>query len=480
MQKNKLLQVIKREARHIHFFNYPGRVLYISGSFRWLAEALLEKYGAVHPYSMVYFLPGFVHAELTLDQGTGPLVMNKLQDKQWLRWYRKKISEQPRRWERWKKQHPAVGGLPELCEHVREAGDLLIEMNLYYHLSTGVDRYFEEKIQEIGFPLTAEERTLLTVSRKPSVLMRHDDLALRLKGKLPAYQRLTLRQKASLKRCYQAGYFLHAGYGGVRLWILEDEYRFIQQSSRQQLEKQQQQRQADRKAFHRLKSRLPAALRHWLSIFQYFSQVRDERKSMQQKVFYCQAECLERISSLTGIPRPDLEYLSWKEFTPELLQDNDQLKRIIDERKRGYLWIWSRETRHLFWTGKAARQAYQKYSVQARQRLKGIRQLSGQCACPGVASGYVRVVRNALQIKDYKSGSILVTGMTSPDFVPLMKKSAAIITELGGITCHAAIVARELGKPCILGTRIAMRVLRDGDLVEVDADKGVVKIIKRK
>ena len=60
-----------------------------------------------------------------------------------------------------------------------------------------------------------------------------------------------------------------------------------------------------------------------------------------------------------------------------------------------------------------------------------------------------------------------------------MQKAGGIITDEGGITCHAAIVSRELGKPCIIGTKIATQILHDGDLVEVDADKGVVRIIER-
>lgn len=69
--------------------------------------------------------------------------------------------------------------------------------------------------------------------------------------------------------------------------------------------------------------------------------------------------------------------------------------------------------------------------------------------------------------------------MTTPDFVPAMKKAAAVITDEGGITCHAAIMSRELGIPCVIGTKIATKVLRDGDLVEVDAEKGVVRILKK-
>ncbi|MFC1612894.1 PEP-utilizing enzyme [Patescibacteria group bacterium] len=74
---------------------------------------------------------------------------------------------------------------------------------------------------------------------------------------------------------------------------------------------------------------------------------------------------------------------------------------------------------------------------------------------------------------------MLVSHMTNPGIVPAMKQAVAIITDMGGITCHAAIVSRELKKPCIIGTKIATQVLKDGDMVEVDADKGIVRILKR-
>ena len=78
-----------------------------------------------------------------------------------------------------------------------------------------------------------------------------------------------------------------------------------------------------------------------------------------------------------------------------------------------------------------------------------------------------------------KSGDIIVTTMTTPDYLMAMKMAAAIVTEEGGLTSHAAIIARELGIPCIIGTKIATQVFKNGDMVEVDAEKGVVRIIAR-
>jgi phosphohistidine swiveling domain-containing protein len=106
--------------------------------------------------------------------------------------------------------------------------------------------------------------------------------------------------------------------------------------------------------------------------------------------------------------------------------------------------------------------------------------LRGQSAYPGIVKGKVQIIKRKEQIRDMRDKRILVSPMTTPDFVPAMKKASAIVTDEGGITCHAAIVARELKKPCIIGTKVATQILKDGDLVEVDADNGIVRIIKKK
>lgn len=94
--------------------------------------------------------------------------------------------------------------------------------------------------------------------------------------------------------------------------------------------------------------------------------------------------------------------------------------------------------------------------------------------------GVVKVIEESKYISKINKGEILVTNETTPDYVVGMKIAGAIITNQGGITSHAAIVSRELKIPCIVGTKIATKVLKDGDLVEVDAEKGIVKILNRK
>jgi pyruvate,water dikinase len=100
--------------------------------------------------------------------------------------------------------------------------------------------------------------------------------------------------------------------------------------------------------------------------------------------------------------------------------------------------------------------------------------LRGLGAAPGGASGRVRILGSLAEADKFVDGAILVTRMTAPDWVPLMRRAAAIATDSGGMTCHAAIVSRELGVPCVVGTQQATKKLRDDEIVTVDATRGIV------
>lgn len=100
--------------------------------------------------------------------------------------------------------------------------------------------------------------------------------------------------------------------------------------------------------------------------------------------------------------------------------------------------------------------------------------LSGSPASPGIGVGGVRILKSPKEIDKVKKGDVLVAPMTSPDFVPAMKRSSAIVTDEGGQTSHAAIVSRELGIPCIVGTREATKILKDGQIVTVNGESGQV------
>lgn len=105
--------------------------------------------------------------------------------------------------------------------------------------------------------------------------------------------------------------------------------------------------------------------------------------------------------------------------------------------------------------------------------------IKGRTGYPGKVKGIARIIHNPKNIKLFNKGDILITGMTRPDFLGLIKKAGAIVTDAGGILSHVAIIARELKMPCVVGAEVATHIIEDGDLVEVDAEKGIVKIIKK-
>ncbi len=109
---------------------------------------------------------------------------------------------------------------------------------------------------------------------------------------------------------------------------------------------------------------------------------------------------------------------------------------------------------------------------------KNSSEIKGQIAHKGLVRGAVKVVKRKDQIKFVEEGDVIVAPMTTPDYVSAMKLASAFVTDEGGLLCHASIIARELKKPCIIGTKIATKVLKDGDLVEVNANEGFVRIIK--
>lgn len=151
------------------------------------------------------------------------------------------------------------------------------------------------------------------------------------------------------------------------------------------------------------------------------------------------------------------------------LPSSNEIKR----RKSKYLYIVKNGNFELF-SGKNAEDVFLK-EVGEEDVILEVKVIKGSSASKGIGKGKVHVILSKNEIPDFKNGEVLVTIMTNPDFVVIMKKAVAIVTDEGGVLCHAAIVSRELGIPCVVGTKVATKVLKNGDMVEVDAFKGLVK-----
>lgn len=200
----------------------------------------------------------------------------------------------------------------------------------------------------------------------------------------------------------------------------------------------------------------------------YLKEYRIEVRSL---VYYAIEELLHAVAPQTGFSLEELRYALPEEIE-QVLQGRTISHVMLRQRERRMVAMTSRETTKIF-SGKAALQIEKQYVIE--EQYEAAAELSGQVAFPGVVTGIVRIVRTIHDIDAVRHQDILVAPTTVPDYVPAMRRAAAIVTDSGGITSHAAIVAREFKKPCIIGTKVGTRTLKNGDRVVVDAVKGIVR-----
>jgi len=190
---------------------------------------------------------------------------------------------------------------------------------------------------------------------------------------------------------------------------------------------------------------------------------------------------LREFGRRTLLSADQVEALLFEELEEWLLQDKKVSLDVINKRKKRFVLVFDNGKMELL-VGKNADEFIKK--VKPPINLENISEISGSVANSGKIKGFVRVVSSfegtlQKQIKEMRKGEILVTEMTRPQVLLAVKKASAIVTDEGGINCHAAIMSRELNIPCIIGTKIATQVLKDGDEVEVDANEGIVRILKK-
>ncbi|MBC8500285.1 MAG: hypothetical protein ISS25_02625 [Nanoarchaeota archaeon] len=200
----------------------------------------------------------------------------------------------------------------------------------------------------------------------------------------------------------------------------------------------------------------------------------DRKKHMLCSVYHMNL-ILKEISKKFTIPLEMLKCYFPFELTFSKLESFD--KKDGEERMKHFIVYMKREEDDMkfeVYTGKE----YKEFMDVYYRNFVLESDIHGTCASQGSALGTVKVCKTRDDLDKVDKGDVLVASMTRPEFVPAMKKASAIVTDEGGITCHAAIVARELNKPCVIGTKIATKALKDGDLVEVKANHGIVKKIK--
>jgi phosphohistidine swiveling domain-containing protein len=198
-----------------------------------------------------------------------------------------------------------------------------------------------------------------------------------------------------------------------------------------------------------------------------------------EAMYYCDYAfdvLLAAFSKQAGVGVHELRFLLPDELAKALRagEADKELIDLIKRRTKGVALVWEDGEFVDFRDGAAALE-YKKTLVYPSAAAGG--ELKGICASAGKARGRVSIILSLNDFAKFRDGDVLVSVGTNPSMVPLMKRAAAIVTDVGGLTCHAAIVSRELGVPCVVATKAATKTLRDGDAVEVDATNGGVRKI---
>jgi len=200
---------------------------------------------------------------------------------------------------------------------------------------------------------------------------------------------------------------------------------------------------------------------------------RDSRKAYSQMANRALSRFTEEFRKRMGLGKREVEYFWWWEIK-DFLDNKKDTRKLYKKRKNGMFCVGD-PTKSIFY-GKEAKEV-QSFMTQL---LSSKKDLTGRAVFGGIVRGKAKIILSQKDFYKMETGDIIIASNTRPEYVPIMKIAGALVSEEGGLTCHTAIVARELKIPAIVGVQGAIATLKDGDLVEVDAKKGVVKILKRK
>jgi len=206
--------------------------------------------------------------------------------------------------------------------------------------------------------------------------------------------------------------------------------------------------------------------------FAYIKDVKDDFR--RQGIF--NSQCLfQEIASRMRKKLIDISYMMQGEIS-EFLKVG-KVSKNVKERQKGFVIFYENATVRCV-SGKNVNDIVSRFGIETN--IEYSEKIQGLGASSGIVQGKVVIVKTLKDLSKVKKNDIMVAVTTHPDYVPAMQRASAIVTDEGGITSHAAIVARELQMPCVVGTKVATKLLKNNDLVEVDGSKAIVKKILKK
>lgn len=214
---------------------------------------------------------------------------------------------------------------------------------------------------------------------------------------------------------------------------------------------------------------------HFITMAPYITFFKDWRDDLRRKHCYEWSFFFTLLAEKWGVQHDDIGYLTLNEIKSSIKSGLD--KKIITRRKNNAVVVTVDDTSVKVHDTQVPSH-YTKIIKETAQNLE-LLELRGITAYPGRVTGPVTIVRSHHDLKKIKEGDILLANTTHPNYLPAMHKAAAFVTNEGGMLSHAAIVAREMKKPCVVGTKSATEIFKDGDIVEVNASNGIVRLAQK-
>lgn len=370
----------------------------------------------------------------------------------------------------------------KLKENIKKASNLLEEAWANSFFVEAYDEDTEKRVEDFldkkGLDINKEELDILFSPDHSTFLMNYRSGAIKW---------LLNPDKEKLHDLIREYFFIKVDYGQMKEVGPETiKKEFFSQIKNQSLkeeldkiEKKVEELKALRRIIRKVENKydMDEETKNFFEFFRLLIKWRDERKKVNQLGMYVNWISIKELFRRKGINEKLVKYA----VVPEILQGKykeEGYQKILQKRKEGALVYYTAEGKFSW--------IYDMDKIREIERIvegelsEGIKEIKGQIANKGKVKGRVKIVNYTNQFHKVEEGDILVASMTRPEYGPLLSRVSAIITDEGGITSHAAIVSREMNIPCIIGTKIATRVLKDGQLVELDAEKGIVRILNKK
>jgi len=361
-------------------------------------------------------------------------------------------------------------------------------------------KYFKDSMLK-KYSMLEDDINLIISPTKPSYLSLFNveflKISLQLKNKLEKCKSISLKKDiflevdSQIKNLVQKYFWIPFDYTGPDIWIEAFIFKELKKELKNPKEEiecklnellQYSNKLRRQHSLIKKKYRIDQGSLGLIKSMHYLSSLQDERKAIVTESHFYLNRLMIQISKRTNISVSRLYLLSRKEFG-DVLIDKLNFDDELNRRENICIACTYPEFYTVF-SGEKALKVIRDNNLKLPSEVDSDdfdgRIIRGQIASPGIVRGRAKIILSYKEISKIKKGDILVSTMTTPDFVSAMEKASAIITNEGGITCHAAIVSRELNIPCIIGTKIATQVLKDGDLIEVDANNGIIKILNEK